>query len=137
MTIRFSTETAITSGQFIDVLRRSTLGERRPLEDARCIADMLRHANLLCTAWDDQRLIGVARSLTDFSYCCYLADLAVDQAYQRHGLGRQLIRLTQARLGPHCKIILLAAPKAVDYYPHIGFTQHPSAWLLRSAEPVR
>ena len=75
----------------------------------------------------------MARSLTDFSYCCYLSDLAVDAAYQRKGIGRELIRMTQSRLQPECKIILLAASKAETYYPKIGFSQHRSAWVLAGA----
>ena len=89
---------------------------------------MLEYADLLCTAWADDLLVGVARSVTDFSYCCYLSDLAVDVAYQKVGIGVELIRLTQSRLHPRCTIILLAAPKAEDYYPKIGMTQHRSAW---------
>jgi len=137
MPIQYSAERAVTAEQFIAVLRRSTLAERRPVDDRACIASMLQHANLLCTAWDAGQLIGVARSLTDFSYCCYLSDLAVDAAHQRRGVGRELIRTTQSRLGPRCKIILLAAPQAVAYYPAIGFAQHPSAWWLGSTQPVR
>ena len=135
--ITYSSERSITAAQFIDVLRRSTLGERRPIDNAACIDDMLKHANLLCTAWDGDKLVGVARSLTDFSYCCYLSDLAVDSEYQHHGIGKELIRCTQARLGPLNKIILLAAPKAVDYYPKIGFTAHHSAWLLASNDLLK
>jgi len=91
---------------------------------------MLRHSNLLCTAWDDGKLVGVARSVTDFEYCCYLSDLAVDKEYQRIGIGKGLIRLTQSRLGEKAKIILLAAPDAEGYYGHIGFEAHRSAWIL-------
>lgn len=134
MSIRYSTERTISADEFIDVLRRSTLGERRPIDDRACIEDMLRHANLLCTAWDADTLIGVARSVTDFSYCCYLSDLAVDVAYQHRGIGRELIRQTQGKLHPRGKIILLAAPKAEAYYPKIGFTQHRSAWLINATK---
>jgi predicted N-acetyltransferase YhbS len=98
---------------------------------------MLQNATLLVTAWDRHTLIGVARSLTDFTYACYLSDLAVDQAYQRQGVGKQLIALTQQQLGPHCKIILLAAPAASDYYPQIGFTHHPRCWILERDKTVR
>jgi len=136
MNIRYSSDRSITSAEFIDVLKRSTLGERRPIDDAECIDSMLKNGNLLCTAWDGDKLIGVARSVTDFSYCCYLSDLAVDVAYQRRGIGKELIRRTQQQLGSNCKLILLAAPKAVTYYPKIGFTQHHSAWLLGRDEPV-
>ena len=98
---------------------------------------MLAHANLTCTAWEGGVLIGIARSLTDFSYCCYLSDLAVDVACQRKGVGKELIRMTQSRLQPECKIILLAAPKAETYYPKIGFTRHRSAWVLAGERPIR
>ena len=91
---------------------------------------MLEHAKLLCTAWDAEMLVGVARSVTDFEYCCYLSDLAVDEAYQKTGIGKELIRLTQSKLGPNAKLILLAAPKAQAYYPRIGFEQHHSAWVM-------
>jgi predicted N-acetyltransferase YhbS len=97
---------------------------------------MLRHANLLCTAWDGDRLVGVARSVTDFEYCCYLSDLAVDESYQKRGIGKQLIRLTQSKLGEQAKIILLAAPKAERYYPKIGFESHRSAWVLAAGEAI-
>jgi predicted N-acetyltransferase YhbS len=130
----FAHDRAITEDQFIDVLNRSTLGERRPVENRKCISAMLRHGNLLCTAWAGETLVGVARSVTDFEYCCYLSDLAVDQAHQNRGIGRRLIALTQSRLGPHAKIILIAAPKAVEYYPRLGFAAHPSAWTLPSTQ---
>lgn len=127
--ITYSSARGITPDQFIDILRRSTLAERRPVEDSRAIASMLRHANLLCTAWDGPLLVGVARSLTDFSFCCYLSDLAVDETYQKQGIGKALLEVTRSKLAPECKIILLAAPKAEGYYPRIGFVQHRSAWV--------
>jgi GNAT superfamily N-acetyltransferase len=136
MPIDYDGERSITSAEFVDVLRRSSLGERRPIDDPDCIDGMLAHANLLWTAWDADKLIGVARSVTDFSYCCYLSDLAVDLAYQHQGIGKELIRRTQAKLGPKCKLILLAAPKAVSYYPKIGFAQHNSAWVLDRKDPI-
>jgi predicted N-acetyltransferase YhbS len=130
MSIHYDSSHTITEQQFIDVLRRSTLSERRPVDDLACIRAMLQHANLLCTAWDGETLVGVARSVTDFEYCCYLSDLAVDVAYQKQGVGKALIALTQSRLGANARIILLAAPKATEYYPRIGFDAHPSAWVL-------
>jgi GNAT superfamily N-acetyltransferase len=120
----------ITEPEFVDLLKRSTLAERRPIDDPKSVEAMLGHANLFCTAWDDSKLVGVARSLTDFEYCCYLSDLAVDQEYQRTGIGKALVRLTQSRLGEKAKIILLAAPKAEEYYRRIGFKPHQSAWIL-------
>ena len=97
---------------------------------------MLQHANLLCTAWDGEKLVGLARSVTDFEYCCYLSDLAVDEKYQKQGIGKQLIELTRSRLGRKAKIILLSAPKAEAYYPKIGFSAHRSAWILSAHNPM-
>jgi len=133
--LSFVTERKPSVAEFIDVLRRSTLAERRPVNEPERIAGMLTHGNLLCTAWDGDLLVGVARSLTDFSNCCYLADLAVDVAYQRQGIGAELIRLTQSQLHPKATIILLSAPAAQTYYPKIGMTAHPSAWFT-PAEPL-
>ena len=129
-TIHLDASRKISPQEFVDVLKRSTLAERRPVDDAHCIQAMLDHANLLCTAWDGSKLVGVARSVTDFEYCCYMSDLAVDVTYQNLGIGRDLIRLTQSRLGRNAKIILLSAPKAEGFYPRIGFDAHRSAWTL-------
>jgi len=127
--IRYSATETITVGQFRDILVRSTLGERRPLDSEDTLDAMLTNAPLLATAWDGERLVGIARSVTDFAYCCYISDLAVDETYQRQGIGRQLIETTAQRLGPQCKIILLAAPKADSYYGGVGFQRHPRAWV--------
>ena len=135
--LSYRSDKTISATEFVDVLRRSTLAERRPIDNPECIEAMLRHANLLCTAWDEDRLIGVARSVTDFQYCCYLSDLAVDQAYQNLGVGKELIRLTKTSLGPKANLILLAAPKAEGYYPKIGFEPHRSAWILPPQKTVR
>jgi GNAT superfamily N-acetyltransferase len=130
MNCHYEHSRAISEHDFVDLLKRSTLAERRPVDDPKCIKAMLAHADLLCTAWDGKKLVGVARSVTDFEYCCYLSDLAVDEAYQKQGIGRELIRLTQSKLGSKAKVILLAAPKADGYYPRIGFESHPSAWII-------
>lgn len=128
--ITYSTTRPITPAQFVDLLVRSTLGERRPIDDPEAIDGMVRNADLTATAWEGELLVGVARSVTDFTYCCYLSDLAVDAAYQRRGIGVELMARTQDRLGPRCKIILLAAPAAADYYGHVGFEHHPRCWVL-------
>jgi len=120
----------------IDLYRDSTLGARRPVQDRARMAAMLAHANLVVSAWDGPRLVGLARSLSDFAFCTYLSDLVVRASYQRRGIGRELLRRTQ-RAGAPAQIILLAAPQAVDYYPRVGFTHHPQAWVLAPDEPVR
>jgi predicted N-acetyltransferase YhbS len=120
----------------IELYRASTLGERRPIEDRERMRLMLANANLVVTAWDGDLLVGIARSVSDFSYATYLSDLAVRESHQKQGIGRELIKRTQAG-GGEATIILLSAPKAVDYYPHIGMNQHPSAWILGPEEKVR
>ncbi|MCM2271604.1 MAG: GNAT family N-acetyltransferase [candidate division Zixibacteria bacterium] len=108
-------------------------GLDRPVNDLERIGKMLTHANLVLTARDGAKLVGVSRSLTDFSYCCYLSDLAVARAYQKLGIGQELIRRTQEYLGDEVMILLLAAPQARQYYPHIGFTKNDDAWFLPRA----
>ena len=127
--VTYRTEPSLTSDEFIDLLVRSTLAERRPVEDRERIEAMLRNADLILTARIEERLVGVARAITDFVYCCYLSDLAVDESYQRQGIGRELMRRVAGAAGPQTKLILLAAPKAVDYYPRIGMVRHESCWV--------
>ena len=129
--IQYRDDVAISAEQAIDLYIRSTLGERRPIHDKSAFEAMLKHANLIITAWDDEKLVGISRTLTDFSYVAYLADLAVDLDYQHQGIGKELIAKTQAGLGSDCMIVLLAAPKANEYYEHIGFEHHPRAWTLK------
>ena len=128
--IRYCKDAKLTVEEVIDLYVRSTLGERRPIHNKGTFEAMLKNANLTITAWDQDKLIGIARSLTDFGYVNYLADLAVDQEYQRRGIGKKLIVQTQKYLGPDCMIVLLAAPKANEYYEHIGFKHNPRAWTL-------
>lgn len=128
--IQYREDAQITAEDAIDLYIRSTLGERRPIDSRETFEAMLKNANLTITAWDQDKLVGISRSLTDFAYVAYLADLAVDQQYQRMGIGKELIAQTQKRLGPNCMIVLLAAPKANEYYGHIGFEHHPRAWTL-------
>jgi GNAT superfamily N-acetyltransferase len=121
--------------EVIDLYRGSTLGERRPVDDREAMVVMIQHANLVVTAWDGPRLVGISRSLTDFLYVAYLSDLAVRDAYQKSGIGKALITRTRQCLGPKSSIVLLAAPKAVKYYPQIGFRKHGSAWVLKASDP--
>lgn len=130
--IEYRDNATITAEQAIDLYKRSTLGERRPIHNVQTFEAMLKNANLTITAWDGETLVGISRSLTDFAYVAYLADLAVDQEHQRSGIGKQLIEETKARLGPECMIVLLAAPKANEYYEHIGFEHNPRAWTLKN-----
>jgi GNAT superfamily N-acetyltransferase len=116
--------------EYIDILRRSTLAERRPADDPEAIRGMLEHADLIVTARVDGQLVGVSRAITDFHYCTYLSDLAVDEAHQSQGIGKELIRRTHEVAGRRTHLILLAAPKARGYYPRIGMTSHDSCWMI-------
>ena len=131
MTLTYQLEPNLNVAEFVDVLVRSTLAERRPVHRPDVVRGMLEHADVILTARVNDKLVGVSRAVTDYSYCTYLSDLAVDQAYQGSGIGRELIRRTHEAAGVHTTLILLAAPKAQTYYPHIGMEQHPSAWIIR------
>ena len=134
--IEFKINEPISTEEFISVLRASTLGERRPVENGKCIKGMLEQANLTVSAWEMGSLIGIARSVTDFHYCCYVSDLAVDATHQKQGIGKALLKVTKEHIEPTCMIILLSAPAAVDYYPRIGFQRHPQAFLLKPEENI-
>jgi predicted N-acetyltransferase YhbS len=131
MEIEYRDDACVSAQEAIDLYRRSTLGERRPVDRPDIFEQMLRHANLTITAWRGDRLVGIARTLTDFGYVAYLADLAVDAELQRQGIGRRLVKETRRRLEPECMIVLLAAPKANKYYAKLGFEHNPRAWMLR------
>jgi predicted N-acetyltransferase YhbS len=128
--VTYAVEPELGPDEFIDVLVRSSLAERRPVDDMATIAGMLAHANVIVTARIDGRLVGISRAITDFHYCTYLSDLAVDQAHQRRGIGKELIRRTHEAAGLGTTLILLAAPKAREYYPRIGMVAHDSCWII-------
>ncbi len=130
MSLRYQLEPSLAVAEFRDVLIRSTLGERRPIDDEPTLQAMLAQADILVTAREDDLLVGISRALTDYAFCTYLSDLAVDEAYQRRGIGQALIRRTHEAAGLSTTLILLSAPKAQTYYPHIGMTQHNSCWVI-------
>ncbi|MGW0979512.1 GNAT family N-acetyltransferase [Streptomyces xiamenensis] len=129
MDIKREEGAALDLAEVLEVYRSSGLGERRPVADTERMADMVRNANLVVTCRIDGALVGIARSVSDFSYVTYLSDIAVSAAHQRSGIGRALIEATREE-APTAKIVLLSAPAATGYYPRIGFTRHDSAWLL-------
>ncbi len=128
--IDYGLEPELSADEFIDVLVRSTLAERRPVDDREAIERMLANADLIVTARVAGKLVGVSRALSDFAFCTYLSDLAVDREFQGRGIGRELIGRTHEAAGLNTSLILLAAPKARTYYPHIGMTQHESCWWI-------
>ncbi len=116
--------------EFIDILKRSTLAERRPVDEPEVVARMLEHADLIVTARAGGTLVGISRAITDFSFCTYLSDLAVDVAYQKRGIGKELIERTHQAAGERTTLILIAAPKAREYYPRIGMVHHDACWII-------
>ena len=136
MEIIIQRESSLDPNEFKDVLIRSTLGERRPIENMNRIRLMCEQANLIVSARHNGRLIGIARSISDFTFATYLSDLAVDEAYQKQGIGKKLIAFTQAE-APEATLILLAAPKAISYYPKIGMEQYEYCFLLKPNESLQ
>jgi len=135
--ITYTTGNDLDLDAVIDLYRASTLGERRPVDDRKRMAAMLKNASLVVAAWDKVLLVGIARALSDFCYITYLSDLAVRVSHQKKGIGRELIRRTQAAGGPNTALLLLAAPAAEGYYPHVGFQHHPQAWLLNPCDLLK
>jgi ribosomal protein S18 acetylase RimI-like enzyme len=130
MNITYRSNHKITAEEFIDLLKRSTLDQRRPVDDKERIQSMLDHDNVLITAWDKDKLVGVSRGLTDYAFCCYLSDLAVDETYQHRGIGKKLVELTHQRSGDQTSLILLAAPAAINYYPKIGMEKFEYCFMI-------
>jgi predicted N-acetyltransferase YhbS len=134
VSVDYRLEPELSPAEFVDVLVRSTLAARRPVDQPEIIAAMLANADIVLTARVAGRLVGIARAVSDFSYCTYLSDLAVDVEHQGRGIGRELIRRAHDAAGLRTSLILLAAPNARTYYPHIGMRPHDSCWIIdRSA----
>jgi N-acetylglutamate synthase-like GNAT family acetyltransferase len=129
MEIVYKYNEPVKAEDVIQVFRNS--GITRPIGQKERIQKMLDHANLILTAWDHNRLVGIARALTDFSYCCYLSDLAVDQDYQKSGIGKELIERIRKIIGEEVALILLSAPSAMDYYPKVGFDKVDNGFIIR------
>jgi len=131
MNIIYKVDADISVEQAIALYRNSTLGERRPVDNPEIFKGMLENASVTVSAWHNDVLVGISRTLTDFAYVAYLSDLAVDAKFQKKGIGKQLIRETRGKLGKECMLVLLAAPKANKYYAKLGFESTPSAWIMR------
>ena len=134
--IEYRTGNDLDLGQVIELYRASTLGERRPIDDRERFAVMLKNANLVVTAWDQDLLVGISRAITDYSYFTYLADLAVRVSHQKQGIGKELMRRTQELGGSKTHLLLLAAPAAENYYSHVGFSHAANAWLLKPGQRI-
>lgn len=127
--ITYRQESAIPVEDFHSVLVRSTLAARRPTDDPDRLMKMIENADIIITARHNDLLVGICRSVSDYSYCTYVSDLAVDTQYQRKGIGEKMLRMTMEK-APAATLILLSAPKAIDYYPKIGMERHPHCYIL-------
>lgn len=128
--ITYRSNIKLTVEDFTDLLIRSTLDARRPIDQPERIRKMLDHGNVMVTAWAGDQVVGVSRAVTDFSFCCYLSDLAVDRTFQHQGIGKELVRLTHEAAGMETQLILLAAPAATGYYPKIGMIRFEHCFVL-------
>lgn len=133
--IVYSLEPNLTTEDFLAVLRSSGLDARRPVHNLEQIEGMLKNANIIVTARLEGQIIGVSRALTDYQFCTYLSDLAVSRDHQRQGIGKLLIEKTHEAAGKQTRLILISAPAARDYYPHIGLEKHDSCWMIAPAAP--
>jgi len=127
-TIIYKSNETITAEQLSQVFRIS--GIKRPVDDLPRLQKMLDNGDILITAWDGDQLVGIARSITDYSYCCYLSDLAVNKSYQSLGIGKELVRQTQQRISEEVALILLSSPIAMEFYPHIGFQKIENGYII-------
>lgn len=134
--IEYQIENSLNPIEFREVLIHSTLGERRPVDDDERLKQMVENANLIITARENGRLLGVARCITDIVYCTYVSDLAVHVAYQKKGIGKELIRRTKLET-PRAKLILISAPKAIEFYPRIGMKQHDHCYFIDTIDELK
>ena len=135
MNVLYQLQPDLSAAEFVGLLRRSTLARRRPIDESETIEQMLRGADIVLTARDRSTLVGVARAITDHAYCTYLSDLAVDVAYQRQGIGKELIRRTHQTAGLSTTLILLSAPAAVPYYEHLDMNRHEACFTI-ARQPI-
>ncbi len=126
--IEYAVDRPVSPEAVADLFRAA--GLRRPVDEPERIARMVANASLILSAWHGDRLVGIARSVTDFAFCCYLSDLAIHPEYQRQGIGKELVHRTKAHIGEECMLLLLSVPDAMDYYPHIGMEKIDRAFII-------
>ena len=131
--IVYAAEAKVSTDEVLEVFKSA--GVNRPLDDYKTIEAMFDNSNLICTARIEGRLVGVARSVTDFVFCCYLSDLAVTKEHQNRGIGKELVRLTKEKAGDRSMLLLLAAPSAMGYYPKLGMDKCDNAFITLGNSP--
>ena len=128
MEITYKVNVILLAEQVVELYDKS--GMPRPTKDNERIQKMFDNSNLVVTAWDNDKLVGVSRCITDWVWCCYLSDLAVDPGYRKSGIGKKLIELTKETVGEQSMILLLSVPTAMEYYPKVGFTKEDRGFLI-------
>lgn len=128
MEINFKTGIIPTAEQIIELYDNA--GLPRPTNDKERIKKMFENSNLVITAWDNELLVGVSRSITDWVWSCYLADLAVRKEYKKSGIGKKMVELTKKAVGDQSMVLLLSVPTAMEYYPKIGFIKQESSFII-------
>ncbi|MBP1932781.1 GNAT family N-acetyltransferase [Ammoniphilus resinae] len=129
MSLEYKVNAPVSAEEVANVFRAA--GLKRPVDQLERIQRMIDYADITITVRDGNKLIGIARAITDFSYCCYLSDLAVDKDYQKRGIGKQLIKELQKQLGEETSLLLLSVPDAMEYYPKVGFNKAENAFLIQ------
>jgi GNAT superfamily N-acetyltransferase len=129
MKIQYKINAPLKTSDIINVFKNS--GINRPIDNPERIRLMFENSNLIISAWNGIELIGIARSLTDYNYCCYLSDLAVDKDYQKSGIGKALIELTLQTIGEQTMLLLLSAAPAMEYYPKVGFEKVENGFIIK------
>lgn len=132
MDINYSFDKKPTTDQIIELYNNS--GLPRPTNDRARIQKMYDNSNLIVSAWHNDLLVGVSRSITDWVWSCYLSDLAVRDDYKKEGIGKKLINLTKEKVGDESMVLLLSVPTAMEYYPKVGFTKQESSFIINRAE---
>lgn len=128
MTIEYKINAPLQAIEVADVFKKS--GINRPVDNLVLIQKMIDNADVIISAWDGKNLVGIARAITDFCFCCYLSDLAVDKECQKMGIGKTLVEQLREYIGEEVSLLLLSAPTAMDYYPRIGFNKLANAFII-------
>jgi predicted N-acetyltransferase YhbS len=128
MEITYKFDVKPTADQIIELYDKA--GLPRPTDDKERIRKIYENSNLIFTAWDNEKLVGVSRSITDWAWSCYLADLAVNPAYKKSGIGKKLIELTKEKVGEQTMVLLLSVPTAMEYYPKVGFSKEDRSFII-------
>ena len=126
--IRYKFDVVPTAQQIVQLYNDA--GLPRPTHDAKRIKAMFENSDLIITAWDEDKLVGVSRMITDWVWCSYLADLAVSPSYKRSGIGKKLVELSREKVGEQSMLLLLSVPTAMDYYPKVGFARENRAFIV-------